>query len=68
MEYKTKVMRPANLRGLAAARQTIDTAIEDAEQKSVTGDLVLTVHLKDGSIVGVKQAVTKSIPLTERNA
>ena len=34
MEYKTKVMRPANLRGLAAARQTIDTAIEDAEQKS----------------------------------
>ena len=60
-------MRPANLRGLSAARETIDKVIEDAEHNNVSGDIALTLTVKQGTMVGAKVTSTKCISLEERN-
>ncbi len=65
--YQTKVMRPANLRGVSTVRDTLDQVIEDAEQKSVSGDIALTLTMKKGTMVGARVTTTKLVPIEEQN-
>lgn len=60
-EYRTKVMKPTNLKGLAAAREAIEEAIVEAEQKQVTGDITVSISMKDGGSYQVKSAVNKTV-------
>lgn len=65
--YQTKVMRPANLKGIAAAKESLDQAISDAEKNNDNGDITVTAVIKNGSIYAVRQHVNRTIPMTDKN-
>jgi len=60
-EYRTKVMKASNIKGMAAAKEAIEEAIIEAEQKQVTGDITVSISMKDGGSYQVKSAVDKTI-------
>lgn len=67
MAYQTKVMRPANLKGLSACRDAIEQAICEAEQNGDNGDVSVTAIVKSGSIVAVRKVVNKTVPMPDPN-
>lgn len=67
MSYQTKVLRPANLKGLSACRDAIEQAISEAEQNGDNGDVSITAILKGGSIVSVRKVVNKTVPMPDPN-
>lgn len=62
-EYRTKVMKPTNIKGMATAKEAIEEAIVEAEQKQITGDITVSISMKDGGTCQVKSAVNKTIRL-----
>lgn len=65
--YQTKVMRPANLKGVAAVKESFEQAISDAEKDGISGEVTVTAMLRSGSIMSVRQNMSKTLPLPDVN-
>ena len=67
-QVQTKVLKPNNLRGLVRVKEAIDEMLQDAEAKGDTGEINVTLHLKNGVVVALKKHAMQTIPLTEPNS